>query len=269
MWIERNKDGKLILFSDKTERNQCCENVESEDSVSSQMILSDELAEKYSLNDITFEDGPVEVSLNRCVDYTEEVGIYANCADLGMCAESYPVKRPDNFYLNKLTYNDNYFKVIKRCVYDNYVIINFEYAKDSGDINIFQAYIDSVATLEHIWNNDLKKIYSDEPQNDETESIDDEISEDFDDCCPMEDETEETNLDKQESENSGLQPQPLESSDSDVVTTVDRAIEIEALKAKFCGFILEGETPGETDFNIFSYAYKKGIEHSKNYPEAN
>ena len=54
----------------------------------------------------------------------------------------------------------------------------------------------------------------------------------------------------------------------DVVTTVDRAIEIEALKAKFCGFIPEGETPGETDYNIFSYAYKQGIEHFKRYPEA-
>lgn len=50
---------------------------------------------------------------------------------------------------------------------------------------------------------------------------------------------------------------------NDVVTTVDRTIEIEALKAKFCGCIPEGETPEETDFNIFSYAYKQGIEHFK------
>ena len=55
---------------------------------------------------------------------------------------------------------------------------------------------------------------------------------------------------------------------NDVVTTVDRAIEIEALKAKFCGYIPEGETLWETDFNIFSYAYKQGIEHFKRYPQA-
>lgn len=33
----------------------------------------------------------------------------------------------------------------------------------------------------------------------------------------------------------------------------------EALAAKFCGFISEGETPGLTDFNIFEYAYKLGV----------
>lgn len=43
----------------------------------------------------------------------------------------------------------------------------------------------------------------------------------------------------------------------------DRAIEIDALKSKFCGYIPEGETPEETGFNIFSYAYKQRIEHFK------
>lgn len=33
----------------------------------------------------------------------------------------------------------------------------------------------------------------------------------------------------------------------------------EALTAKFCGFIPEGETPGLTDLNIFEYAYKLGV----------
>lgn len=49
----------------------------------------------------------------------------------------------------------------------------------------------------------------------------------------------------------------------DVVTTVDRIIEIEALKSKICGCIPKSETPEETGFNIFSYAYKQGIEHFK------
>lgn len=55
---------------------------------------------------------------------------------------------------------------------------------------------------------------------------------------------------------------------NDVVSTVGRIIEIEALKAKFCGCIPKSETPEETGFNIFSYAYKQGIEHFKRYPEA-
>ena len=103
---------------------------------------------------------------------------------------------PDNFYLNKLTYNDSYFKIIKKFAYENYVIINFEYYnKDSGDVNVYRLYIDSVATLEHLWNNDLKKIYSDETEteNSEPESVDDEISEDSDVWCPKENETDETN----------------------------------------------------------------------------
>ena len=33
----------------------------------------------------------------------------------------------------------------------------------------------------------------------------------------------------------------------------------EALAAKFCGFIPEGETPGMTDLNTFEYAYKLGV----------
>ena len=49
----------------------------------------------------------------------------------------------------------------------------------------------------------------------------------------------------------------------DVVITVDRIIEIEALKAKICSCIPKGETPEETGFNIFSYVYKQEIEHFK------
>lgn len=273
MWIKRNKEGKLVLFSDRPESNDC-ENLEFEDNISNQIVLSDELAEKYSLNDVTSEDGFVEVSLNRrsyfdCEDYSN-AGVYKIEKDYSYFEKdcSYPVKQPDNFYLNKLTYNDNYFKIIKKFAYDNYVIINFEYYnKDSGDVNVYRLYIDSVATLEHLWNNDLKKIYSDETEteNSESESINDEISEDSDVCCPKENETDETNWDVPEEES-------LKSLDDlhndDVVTTVDRAIEIEALKAKFCGYIPEGETPWETDFNIFSYTYKQGIEHFKRYPQA-
>ena len=303
MWIKRNKDGKLVLFSDKPESNDC-ENLEFEDNISNQIVLSDELAEKYSLNDVTSEDGLVEVSLNRrthfdCEDYSN-AGVYKIEKDYSYFGKdcSYPVKQPDNFYLNKSTYNDNYFKLIKKFVYENYVIINFEYYnKDSGDVNIYRLYIDSVATLEHLWNNDLKKIYCDETEteNDETETIDDEISEDCcpmeiysdetepindeisedsDVCCPNENETDKTNWDVPEAESENPETKSVKSLDGlhndDVVTvtTVDRAIEIEALKAKFCGFIPEGETPGETDYNIFSYAYKQGIEHFKRYPEA-
>ena len=36
----------------------------------------------------------------------------------------------------------------------------------------------------------------------------------------------------------------------------DQTIEIETLKAKLCACIPKGETPEETGFNIFSYAYK-------------
>lgn len=282
MWIKRNKEGKLVLFSD-------CENLKFEDNISNQIVLSDELAEKYSLNDVTSEDGLVEVSLNRrshfdCEDYSN-TGVYKIEKDC-----SYPSK-PDNFYLNKSTYNDSYFKLIKKFAYNNYVIINFEYYdKDSGNVNIYRLYIDSVATLEHLWNNDLKRIYSDETEtensesesvddeisedccpieiySDETESINDEISEDSDVCCPKENETDETNWDVPEEES--LKSLDDLRNDVAVVNTVDRAIEIEALKAKFCGYIPEGETPRETDFNIFSYAYKQGIEHFKRYPEAN
>ena len=273
MWVKRNKEGKLVLFSD-------CENLKFEDNISNQIVLSDELAEKYSLNDVTCEDELVEVSLNRvCSDCEDKKETSSDYSNIGMfefekdC--SYPSK-PDNFYLNKSTYNDSYFKLIKKFAYNNYVIINFEYYdKDSGDVNIYRLYIDSVATLEHLWNNDLKKIYSDETEtensesesvddeisedccpieiySDETESINDEISEDSDVCCPKENETDETNWDVTEEES-------LKSLDDlhndDVVTTVDRAIEIESLKAKFCGYIPEGETLWETDFNIFSYAY--------------
>lgn len=292
MWVKRNKEGKLVLFSDRPESNGC-ENLKSEDNISNQIVLSDELAEKYSLNDVTSEDGFVEVSLNRrsyfdCEDYSD-AGVYKIEKDYSYFEKdcSFPVKQPDNFYLNKLTYNDNYFKIIKKFAYNNYVIINFEYYdKDSGNVNVYRLYIDSVATLEHLWNNDLKKIYSDELENDETESIDDEISEDCcpmeiysdetesindeisedsDVCCPKENETDETNQYVPEAES-------LKSLDDlhndDVVTTVDRAIEIEALKAKFCGYIPESEMPGETDYNIFSYAYKQGIEHFKRYPQA-
>lgn len=261
MWIKRNKEGKLVLFSD-------CENLKFEDNISNQIVLSDELAEKYSLNDVTSEDGLVEVSLNRrshfdCEDYSN-AGVYKIEKDC-----SYPSK-PDNFYLNKSTYNDSYFKLIKKFAYNNYVIINFEYYdKDSGNVNIYRLYIDSVATLEHLWNNDLKKIYSDETEteNSESESVDDEISEDSDVCCPNENETDKTNWDVPEEE-SLKSLDDLHNDDVDVVTTVDRAIEIEALKAKFCGYIPEGETLWETDFNIFSYAYKQGIEHFKRYPQA-
>ena len=264
MWIKRNKEGKLVLFSD-------CDNLKFEDNISNQIVLSDELAEKYSLDDVTFEDGLVEVSLNRrshfdCEDYSD-AGVYKIEKDFSYFEKdcSYPVKQPDNFYLNKSTYNDNYFKIIKKFAYDNYVIINFEYySKDSGDVNIYRLYIDSVATLEHLWNNDLKKIYSDELENNETESIDV--------CCPNENETDETNQYVPEAESEKPETKSFKSLDDlyndHVVTTVDRAIEIEALKAKFCGFIPEGETPGETDCNIFSYAYKQGIEHFKRYPEA-
>lgn len=290
MWIKRNKEGKLVLFSD-------CENLKFEDNISNQIVLSDELAEKYSLNDVTSEDGLVEVSLNRrsyfdCEDYSD-AGVYKIEKDYSYFEKdcSYPVKQPDNFYLNKSTYNYNYFKIIKKFAYDNYVIINFEYYnKDSGDVNVYRLYIDSVATLEHLWNNDLKKIYSDETEtensesesvddeisedccpieiySDETESINDEISEDSDVCYPKENETDETNWDVPEEESLKLLDD-LRNDNVDVVTTVDRAIEIEALKAKFCGYIPEGETPWETDFNIFSYAYKQGIEHFKRYPQA-
>ena len=242
------------------------------------------------MNDVTSEDGLVEVSLNRrshfdCEDYSN-AGVYKIEKDC-----SYPVKQPDNFYLNKSTYNYNYFKIIKKFAYDNYVIINFEYYnKDSGDVNVYRLYIDSVATLEHLWNNDLKKIYSDETEiensesesvddeisedccpieiySDETESINDEISGDSDVCCPKENETDETNWDVPEEE-SLKSLDDLRNDDVSVVNTVDRAIEIEALKAKFCGYIPEGETPWETDYNIFSYAYKQGIEHFKRYPQA-
>ena len=189
MWIKRNKEGKLVLFSD-------CDNLKFEDNISNQIVLSDELVEKYSLSNVTCEDGVVEVSLNKvCSDCKDEKETSSDYSNIGMfefekdC--SYPTK-PDNFYLNKLSYNDSYFKIIKNFAYNNYVIINFEYYnKDSGDVNIYRLYIDSVATLEHFWNNDLKKIYSDE--NDETESINDEILEDFDVCCPKENETDETN----------------------------------------------------------------------------
>ena len=282
MWIKRNKEGKLVLFSDKPESNDC-ENLKFEDNISNQIVLSDELAEKYSLNDVTSEDGFVEVSLNRrsyfdCEDYSD-AGVYKIEKDYSYFEKdcSYPVKQPDNFYLNKSSYNDNYFKIIKKFAYDNYVIINFEYYnKDSGNVNIYRLYIDSVATLEHLWNNDLKKIYCDETEteNDETETIDDEISEDSDVCCPNENETDKTNWDVPEAESENPETKSVKSLDDlhnyDVVTvtTVDRAIEIEALKAKFCGYIPEGETLWETDFNIFSYAYKQGIEHFKRYPQA-
>ena len=128
MWIKRNKEGKLVLFSDKPESNDC-ENLKFEDNISNQIVLSDELAEKYSLNDVTSEDGFVEVSLNRrshfdCEDYSH-AGVYKIEKDC-----SYPSK-PDNFYLNKSTYNDNYFKIIKKFAYDNYVIINFVNQSDS------------------------------------------------------------------------------------------------------------------------------------------
>ena len=288
MWINRNKEGKLVLFSG-------CDNLKFEDNISNQIVLSDELAEKYSLSNVTCEDGVIEVSLNRvCPDCKDEKETSSDYSNIGMfefekdC--SYPAK-PDNFYLNKSTYNDSYFKLIKKFAYNNYVIINFEYYdKDSGNVNIYRLYIDSVATLEHLWNNDLKKIYSDETEtensesesvddeisedccpieiySDETESINDEISGDSDVCCPKENETDETNWDVPEEE-SLKSLDDLHNDDVDVVTTVDRAIEIEALKAKFCGYIPEGETPWETDFNIFSYAYKQGIEHFKRYPEA-
>ena len=282
MWIKRNKEGKLVLFSDRLESNDC-ENLKFEDNISNQIVLSDELAEKYSLNDVTSEDGFVEVSLNRrsyfdCEDYSD-AGVYKIEKDYSYFEKdcSYPVKQPDNFYLNKSTYNDNYFKIIKKFAYDNYVIINFEYYnKDSGDVNVYRLYIDSVATLEHLWNNDLKKIYCDETEteNDETETIDDEISEDSDVCCPNENEIDKTNWDVPEAESENPETKSVKSLDDlynddvDVVTTVDRAIEIEALKAKFCGYIPEGETPWETDYNIFSYAYKQGIEHFKRYPQA-
>ena len=288
MWIKRNKEGKLVLFSD-------CGNLKSEDNISNQIIISDELAEKYSLNDVTYEDGVVEVSLNRihsdCEDKKEISSDYSNIGMFEFEKDcSYPSK-PDNFYLNKSTYNDSYFKLIKKFAYNNYVIINFEYYdKDSGNVNIYRLYIDSVATLEHLWNNDLKKIYSDETEtensesesvddeisedccpieiySDETESINDEISEDSDVCCPNENETDKTNWDVPEEE-SLKSLDDLHNDDVDVVTTVDRAIEIEALKAKFCGYIPEGETPWKTDYNIFSYAYKQGIEHFKRYPQA-
>lgn len=259
MWIKRNKEGKLVLFSDRPESNDC-ENLKFEDNISNQIVLSDELAEKYSLNDVTCEDGLVEVSLNRrsyfdCEDYSN-AGVYKIEKDYSYFGKyySYPVKQPDNFYLNKSTYNDNYFKIIKKFAYENYVIINFEYYdKDNGNVNVYRLYIDSVATLEHLWNNDLKKIYSDE-----TETVDV--------CCPNENENDETNWNIPEEES----VKSLDDlNNDDVVTTVDRAIEIEALKAKSCGCIPEGKTPEETGFNIFSYAYKQGIEHFKRYPEAN
>ena len=170
MWIKRNKEGKLVLFSDKPESNDC-ENLKFEDNISNQIVLSDELAEKYSLNDVTSEDGFVEVSLNRrsyfdCEDYSD-AGVYKIEKDYSYFEKdcSYPVKQPDNFYLNKSSYNDNYFKIIKKFAYDNYVIINFEYYnKDSGDVNIYKLYIDCVATLEYFWNNYLKEIYSDDTE---------------------------------------------------------------------------------------------------------
>ena len=282
MWVKRNKEGKLVLFFDRAENNDC-ENLKSEDNISIQIVLSDELTEKYSLNDVTCEDELVEVSLNRihsdCKDKKETSFDFSNAGLYKIEKKySYPAKQPDNFYLNKSTYNESYFKIIKKFAYNNYVIINFEYYdKDSGNVNIYRLYIDSVATLEHLWNNDLKKIYSDETENDETESIDDEISEDSKVCCPKvccpkECETDETNQYVPEAESENSETKTFKSLDDldndDVVTTVDRAIEIEALKAKFCGFIPEGETPGETDYNIFSYAYKQGIEHFKRYPEA-
>lgn len=166
MWIKRNKEGKLVLFSDRPESNDC-ENLKSEDNISSQIVLSNELAEKYSLNDVTCEDGLVEVSLNRsshfdCEDYSN-AGVYK--IEKNHSYPSYSVKQPDNFYLNKLTYNDSYFKIIKNFAYENYVIINFEYYnKDSGDVNIYKLYIDCVATLEHFWNNYLKEIYTDDTE---------------------------------------------------------------------------------------------------------
>lgn len=186
MWIKRNKEGKLVLFSD-------CEDLKSEDNISNQIVLSDELAEKYSLSNVTCEDGVVEVSLNKvcsdCEDKKETSSDYSNIGTFEFEKDcSYPSK-PDNFYLNKLTYNDSYFKIIKKFAYENYVIINFEYYnKDGGDVNIYRLYIDSVATLEHLWNNDLKKIYSDE------------ISEDSDVCCAKEHETPETNWNVPEAE---------------------------------------------------------------------
>lgn len=273
MWVKRNKEGKLVLFSDRPESNGC-ENLKSEDNISNQIVLSDELAEKYSLNDVTSEDGLVEVSLNRRLHFDcSNAGVYKIEKDY-----SYPVKQPDNFYLNKSTYNDSYFKLIKKFVYENYVIINFEYYdKDSGNVNIYRLYIDSIATLEHLWNNDLKKIYSDETEteNSETEFVDDENLEDYledsDVCCPNE--TDETNWDVPEPESENPETKSVKSLDDlyndSVVTTVDQAIEIEALKAKSCGCIPEGETAEEIAFNIFSYAYKQGIEHFKRYPEAN
>lgn len=186
MWVKRNKEGKLVLFSD-------CENLKSEDNTSNQIVISDELAEKYSLNDVTCEDGLVEVSLNRRLYF--DCKVYGNAGVYKIEKDcSYPSK-PDNFYLNKSTYNDSYFKIIKKFAYYNYVIINFEYYdKDSGDVNIYRLYIDSVATLEHLWNNDLKKIYSDETEteNDETESVDV--------CCAKENETPETNWNVPEAE---------------------------------------------------------------------
>ena len=249
MWIKRNKEGKLVLFSDKPESNDC-ENLKSEDNISIQIVLSDELAEKYSLNDVTCEDGFVEVSLNRiCSDCEDSDYSYIGMFDFEKEC-SYPAKQPDNFYLNKSTYNDSYFKIIKKFAYNNYVIINFEYYnKDSGDVNIYRLYIDSVATLEHLWNNDLKKIYSDE-----TESIDDEISEDSKVCCLKECETDETNQDVPEAESEKPERKSFKSLDDihndDVVTTVDWTIQIEALKIKFCGYIHEGETPDETDYIV-------------------
>lgn len=164
MWIKRNKEGKLVLFSDRPESNDC-DNLKSEDNISSQIVLSDELAEKYFLNDVTCEDGLVEVSLNRVCSDCEDFD-YSNLGIFGVekgC--SYPTKQPDNFYLNKLTYNDSYFKIIKNFAYENYVIINFEYYdKDSKDVNIYRLYIDCVATLDYFWNNYLKKIYTDETE---------------------------------------------------------------------------------------------------------
>ena len=49
MWIKRNKEGKLVLFSD-------CENLKSEDNTSSQIILSDELEEKYRLLQVEVDE---------------------------------------------------------------------------------------------------------------------------------------------------------------------------------------------------------------------
>ena len=165
MWVKRNKEGKLVLFFDRLENNDC-ENLKSEDNISIQIVLSDELAEKYSLNDVTCEDGLVEVSLNRISSDGEDSDYSIIWIKKKKKDCSYPAK-PDNFYLNKSTYNDNYFKIIKKFAYDNYVIINFEYYnKDRGDVNVYRLYIDSVATLEHLWNNDLKKIYSDEISED-------------------------------------------------------------------------------------------------------